>query len=101
MAATTSNLKKTATRELALFLTLLFVGLVVLPLLIYMVGNALFGDYGGSGFAGFYNTLHGKLRDGEPVVWVLMLSPYLAWQMLRLTVAGFRHFGAPKQQKVP
>ncbi len=37
--------------------------------------------------------LHGELRTGEPVVWFLMLSPYLAWQLLRLTVYGFRRAG--------
>lgn len=77
-------------KELALFLVLFFVGLVILPVLIYLVGRALFGDYGGAGFSDFYQALHGELRAGEPVVWFLMLSPYCAWQLLRLTAYGFR-----------
>ena len=80
-------------RELAVFLVLLFAGLVILPLSIYLVGRGLFGEYGGSGFSDFYGMLHGEIRSGEPVVWFLVLTPYIAWQLLRLTIFGFRHTG--------
>ncbi len=85
--------KSPAIRELALFLVLFFVGLVVLPILIYLIGKSLFGEYGGTGFSDFYQMLHGELRGGDPVVWFLMLSPYIGWQLLRLTVYGFRRSG--------
>jgi len=85
--------KSTAIRELALFLALFFTGLVILPILIYFVGRTLFGEYSGAGFSDFYQMLHGELRAGEPVVWFLMLSPYLVWQLFRLTVHGFRRAG--------
>jgi hypothetical protein len=93
MSESTTHPKSTARKELALFLVLFFTGLVVLPILIYVVGSALFGEYSGSGFSDFYQMLHGELRDGEPVVWFLMLSPYIAWQLLRLTIFGFRRAG--------
>jgi hypothetical protein len=93
MSAETEHQKRTVIRELALFLALFFTGLVILPILIYFVGRTLFGEYGGSGFTDFYQVLHGELRAGEPVVWFLMLSPYLVWQLLRLTVYGFRRAG--------
>jgi ACR3 family arsenite efflux pump ArsB len=99
MSTDFAKMKKVATRELALFLVLFFTGLVILPVLIYLVGNALFGDYGGSGFSDFYQLLHGELRTGVPVVWLLMLSPYIAWQLLRLTITAFRQFGKSQQQK--
>jgi len=93
MSENSEQKKRPAIRELALFLVLFFAGLVVLPILIYFVGYTLFGEYSGSGFSDFYQMLHGELRNGEPVVWFLMLSPYLAWQLLRLTVYGFRRAG--------
>lgn len=82
--------KRTVVRELALFLVLFFAGLVILPILVYLVGRSLFGEYSGFGFSDFYQSLHADLRAGEPVVWFLMLSPYVAWQLLRLTAYGFR-----------
>ena len=98
MSASFENQKKTATRELALFLVLLFTGMVVLPILIYLVGHSLFGEYGGSGFSDFYGLLHSELRSGEPVVWLLMLSPYVIWPLLRLTIIAFRRAGISRQQ---
>ena len=93
MSEKTEPQKRTAVRELALFLVLFFAGLVILPILIYLVGQSLFGEYRGFGFSDFYQSLHGELRAGEPVVWFLMLSPYIAWQLLRLTTYGFRRVG--------
>jgi len=93
MSESSMTLKSTALRELALFLVLFFIGLVILPILIYFVGSAMFGEYSGSGFSDFYQMLHGELRAGELVVWFLMLSPYVAWQLLRLTLSGFRRAG--------
>ncbi|MGH8193338.1 MAG: hypothetical protein ACREQ8_02905 [Woeseiaceae bacterium] len=74
---------------------LLFVGLVILPLCIYGVGEAVFGEYGNGGFASFYRQLHARFRDGEPVVWFLLLSPYLLWQLVRLTAWAFRRSRRP------
>lgn len=84
------SLKSRAERELALFLLTFLGGLVLLPIAIYLVGDAVFGVYAGAGFTGFYTTLHEKLRSGEPTVWFLVLSPWLLWQMLRLTFFAFR-----------
>jgi hypothetical protein len=91
MAAAPTILKKRLQTELALFLILLLVGLLLLPISIYLVGDAIFGDYSGSGFAEFYQSVHDGLRRGDSAIWFLVLSPYLGWQVLRLTVIGFRH----------
>jgi hypothetical protein len=80
-------------REVTWFGGLLLAGLVILPLSIYMVGRAVFGDYGGGGLGDFYEELLGRLVRGEPVVWFLLLSPYLLWQLCRLTIWGFRRGG--------
>lgn len=84
--ATTTRLK----RELALFLMLLLFGILLLPVAIFAVGDAVFGAYAGAGFSDFYSTLHVALRSGEPMVWYLVLSPYVILQLLRLTLYGFR-----------
>jgi hypothetical protein len=90
MAGNIETLKKSAVRELGIFLSLLFFGLLILPLAIYFVGKAVFGEYGGSGFGAFYGTLHRAIRASDPVVLFLVLSPYLIWQLTRLTAWGFK-----------
>ena len=93
MAVSKHSLKKHARHELALFLGLLFFGLVLLPVAIYLVGGKVFGAYEGNGFGGFFGALSSRIRDGEPVAWFLVLSPYLAWQFLRLTLLAWRAAG--------
>ncbi len=83
------SLKQKATNELALASVLFFAGLVLLPVAIYLTGQSVFGEYGGEGFADFFRLLGGDVRDGRPVVWFLILSPYLIVMLLRLTIWGF------------
>ncbi len=89
-------LKHLARKEGALFVGLLFFGLVLMPIIIYWIGNNVFGNYGGYGFGDFFGTLSGKIRHGEFVAWFFVLSPYLAWQTLRLTVFAWRKASGPK-----
>ena len=98
MPVNLDSLKKTATKESVVFLCLLFLGLLILPLAVYVVGKSVFGEYGGTGFSAFYGTLHSAIRDGEPAVLFLVLSPYVIWQLSRLTVWGFRQTGRRRQQ---
>jgi hypothetical protein len=90
MSAKEDSLRQKATRETALFLLLLLTGLLFLPILIYVVGTTIFGEYAGTGFWSFYGLLHSELRSGKPVVSFLVLSPYLIWQVSRLTIWAFR-----------
>lgn len=83
-------MRKTATREAVLFLGLLLVGLLLLPVAVYLVGDAVFGDYGGDGFFAFYGMLQSAIFDGDKAALFLVLSPYLIWQIFRLTAWGFR-----------
>ena len=80
-------------KELALFTGLLFVGFVLLPIAVWFVGKAVFGAYGGSGFAEFFGQLSGKIGSGDIVAWFLVLSPWLTWQVLRLAALGWRVAG--------
>ena len=98
MSASFDSFKKIAVKEVALFLGLLFLGLLMLPLAIYCVGDAVFGEYGGSGFSAFYGRIHSAIRDGEPAVLYLVFSPYVIWQLSRLTIWGFRHTWRRRQQ---
>ena len=83
-------MKKRIVKEAVWLAALAFVGLVILPLSIYFVGRAVFGDYGGGGFGDFYGELLRGFLGGKPAVWFLLLSPYLLWQLFRLTIWGFR-----------
>ena len=85
------------TKEAALFVGLLFVGFVLMPLVLYFTGQKVFGAYGGQGYGDFFGTLSAKIRGGETVAWFFVLSPYLLWQILRLTVHGWRLASKSKQ----
>jgi hypothetical protein len=90
MSRQNRNPSRAVRREAILFLTLLPIGLFLLPAAVYIVGSAIFGEFGGSGFGAFYAMLIEELRGGEPAVWFLVLSPYIVWQLLRLTLGAFR-----------
>jgi hypothetical protein len=85
--------KQRAKKEIGLLLGLLFIGLVVMPIATFIVGEQLFGAYGGRGYSDFFGTLSGKIRTGDLVAWFLILSPYLAWQTVRLTALGWQLAG--------
>ena len=87
------SVRKTVTREAALFLGLLLIGLVLLPVAVYIVGQAIFGDYGGGSYGHFFSELSGRIRNADPAAWFLILSPYLGWQTVRLVALGWRATG--------
>ncbi len=86
-------LKQAALKETALFLGLLFFGFVLMPIAIYWVGQHVFGSYGGYGFSDFFGTLSENIRSGDRTAWFFVLSPYLGWQLLRLTLLAWRRAG--------
>ncbi len=87
------SVRKAITREVGLLLGLLLVGLVLLPIAVYVVGQAIFGDYGGDSYGHFYSELNGRIRDADPAAWFLVLSPYLGLQTLRLIALGWKAAG--------
>lgn len=90
VAQADSNLRQTLVRESGLFFGLLFVGVLILPFGIYLVGQLVFGEYGGNGYGDFYGTVAEKLRGGKPAAWFLVLSPYLTWQVIRFAARAWR-----------
>ena len=101
MSTSNSSIRKVASKELALLLSLVLIGLVLLPICVFFVGKQVFGDYGPSGFSGFFNTLGSKIRDGNLVAWFLILSPYLAWQTIRVTAYAWRKLGRASSDVSP
>jgi len=99
VAKNVKSIRQIARREIALLLGLLFVGLVLIPIGIYLVGQQVFGEYGGHGYGDFFGTLSGKIRDRDAVAWFLVLSPYLTWQLVRLIALGWRLVSPSKIQK--
>jgi len=79
--------------EAALFAAMLFLGFVILPIAVWFVGNLIFGEYGGTGYGEFFSRLSGKILSGDIVAWFLVLSPWLALQVVRLALAGWRLAG--------
>ena len=90
MSTTKKPLSRILKKEFALLVGFLFLGLVVMPIAIFAVGQYIFGEYGGQGYGQFFNDLSGRIRSGDRVAWFLVLSPYLGWQTLRLIALGWR-----------
>jgi hypothetical protein len=80
-------------KEAALLAVMLFLGIALLPIAIWIVGDLVFGSYGGNGYGDFFSSLSGKLRSGNPVAWFLVLSPWLVLQVVRLALIGWRYAG--------
>ena len=85
--------KQILLKETALFVGLLFFGFVIVPMVAYWLGPRLIGEFGGHGYSEFFGELSGKVRSGDLTAWFFVLSPWLAWQVLRLTVYAWRKTG--------
>jgi hypothetical protein len=64
----------------------LLLGFVVLPALIFFVGNAVIGTYAGGAhrLGSFYGNLFADLTGGSPIAWTLVTGPYVLLLLLRL-----------------
>ena len=87
--------KQVVLKESALFLGMFFLGFVLVPVAIYWVGQDVLGEFGGHGYADFFGSLSAKIRTGDATAWFFVLSPYLAWQILRLTVFAWHATSKP------
>ncbi|MEJ2516276.1 MAG: hypothetical protein P8080_10125 [Gammaproteobacteria bacterium] len=72
-------------RELIWLAVMVAFGFLVLPALIYSVGDWLLGEYRpGAGMGTFYSDLYGAFGRGEPWAWLLLFGPYLGVMALRV-----------------
>lgn len=62
----------------------LAVGLVVLPVLIWVVGKATLGPYTNGGLLALWRDFLLALAGGSPAYWLVALGPYLALWVLRI-----------------
>jgi hypothetical protein len=77
--------------ELLLLGSLLGVGLFLLPFVVYLVGVEIVGPYEGDGGAfDFFASILIAVARGDWAAWMLTLSPYLIFQLSRLTVRILR-----------
>ncbi|MGB5510833.1 MAG: hypothetical protein WBM87_03900 [Woeseiaceae bacterium] len=87
----TESVRSLSIRKEALLLLILFVGgIVLMPAVIYLIGQMIFGSYGGDGFGGFFGAIGAKLLSADGVAWLLVASPYLIVQCLRITAYAWR-----------
>jgi len=89
--------KQTALKEAALLFGLLFLGFVIMPIAIYWIGPRVLGEFGGHGYSDFFGGLSARIRGGDLVAWFFVLSPYLVWQILRITLFAFRASSGEKR----
>jgi len=72
-------------RELILAVVLLGIGLILLPVAVYWVGQQVVGEYESpAGFFGLLGHIWGDFLSLDFGAWLLVLSPYLAIQLLRI-----------------
>jgi len=87
---TPKTLRQRITTEAVLFTGLLFFGFVLLPVAIYLVGTAIFGNYAGEGYGDFFSVLSLRILQGDANAWFLILSPYIVILIFRLMAWGWR-----------
>jgi hypothetical protein len=76
--------------ELALALSLLLIGAVALPVVIFLVGSRLFGAYGaGPSVTTFYGNFVGDLVTAKPAAWAIVLGPLLLAYLVRAILGSF------------
>lgn len=74
-----------------IILALLFTGAVLLPVLAYIAGSRLVGDYAGPrGLASYLGSIYADAGGGHPLAITLLLAPSLvmAIWLLRSWLAG-------------
>lgn len=77
-------------RELVIALVLLAFGLIALPAAVFWVGRHAVGTYGDGGVWDLTRAIWLSLLQGEVAAWVLVSSPYVVVQLLRLTHVVWR-----------
>ena len=74
-------------RSLWLLIASLFLGLVVIPITVYVAGQRFVATYEGSrGLASFFGVIYGDAFQGKPLAVLLLLAPALVlvtWMLHR------------------
>jgi hypothetical protein len=94
LAAEKKKAASTLSREAIIAAGALLFGVLLLPLAVFVVGKIVFSAYAGGGYIDFFGQLFAKLLELDKAAWFLVLSPYLALQVARLAVIGWRKTAA-------
>ena len=78
-------------RELVIGGSAILVGLVVAPLLIFMMGRSFLGAYAHGGAATLFADYFTGLGHAAPVYWAVALGPYVMTLLVRLLYFLARH----------
>ena len=70
-------------RELLILALALLCGVLVLPLLIWFVGQLILGPYDNGGMAALFADFLSGLAGGSPAFWIVALGPYVLTQFIR------------------
>ena len=73
----------------------LLVGLIPLPLLIYLAGQLTLGDYESGGLAAFLKDFYLGLLTASPTTWCAVLGPYVFLSFIRLVMLISRRYLRP------
>ena len=79
-------------RELWLLLAGVALGLILMPLAIYIVGVLTLGPYAAGGLGSFIADYYRGLFHGSLANWGVVLGPYLLVQFMRLLIRMRRWF---------
>lgn len=78
-------------KELLIFGILFFIGLVILPFCIYIVGQNVIGEYSpDAGAFGLVMAIWGDLARFRIAAWILVLSPWGVIQLVRIAAGIWR-----------
>ena len=75
------------TNSPACSLAIMFVGLFIVPPLIWLTGRALFGPYANGGLFSLWGDFFGELARGARSAWVVALAPCALLALLQGAVA--------------
>ena len=84
----------------------LALGIVVLPTVVFTVGNSIIGTYAGGAhrLGSFYGNFFADLTNGSPIAWTLAIVPYVLLLLLRFifwrstAAQGVEDTEAPREQ---
>lgn len=86
-------------RELILAAILIPAGLFLLPIAIFYTGQALLGAYSdqGHGIGHLYGDIFRDMGAGFLPAWLLVLSPWIGLQLIRLSALPLRRRKMPRE----
>jgi hypothetical protein len=89
-------------RELLILGIALFIGAVVVPAIIWLVGTFVFGKYaGGNSIVSLYVNFFKTLAQGAQSFWLVLLGPYVLITVARVLVAVFRGPSSNEEAETP